>query len=123
MTEDLLANNTAYKGEDGLGVWPVGAWSQSSKKDWATLVEEEEKALLDSLEESGEKRLVRWPLPPINKWYPFEKAEALSIEKKHCGPDLREGTDGEEGNQGPLAPILASLEGVVDITLCAAIVL
>ena len=37
-----------------------------------------------------------------DKWYPFEEAEALSIEKKHCGPEMRDkvGTrrEGKEGS-------------------------
>ena len=50
-TDDLLASS----GDDGLGRWLVESVSQSPKRDWATAVEDEEKDLLDSLEEGGGK--------------------------------------------------------------------
>ena len=38
-----------------------------------------------------------------DKWYPFEEAEALSIEKKHCGPEMRDKVGiWREGKEGSL---------------------
>ena len=70
---DLLASS----GDDGLGLLlPVGARNQSPKRDWATLVEDEEKALLDSLEEGSGKSPSPVGKPPATA-SPAKTPEAL----------------------------------------------
>ena len=71
-TDDLLASS----GDDGLGRWLVESVSQSPKRDWATAVDDEEKALLDSMEEGGGKSPSPVRKPPATA-SPAKTPEAL----------------------------------------------